>query len=351
MADTKKELVKNIRGLNKLKLTSRVSVKGDEEDLLEDFITAIEKIDDDGKIGKVSDSILDFYEEQIADAAGDGDSDGGDFDADALAEELEDMSLKEMRAYVKDNDIDVGRITTKNKDDKVDEVVEAMEAKSGDDGDDGDDDGEEFDADALAEELEDMSLKDMRAFVKENDLDVGRITTKNKADKVDEIVEAMEEKAEGDDGDDGDDGDEVDLEEMDEDELLDFAEENDIKLTERQEGMKAVRLRKIIQKKLDASGGSKPAGKTGKAGKKSGELPTGVRKGTMVADFYEAIADGGATIAEMAKPLAKAKGKEPAQMYGVVSRNIVRKLAKAVSVCMRPDKNGEDGSVMVTLDD
>lgn len=341
----KKELVKQIRALNKLKLTGRVSPKGDPEDLLEDFITAIEKIDDDGKISKVKDPILDYYEQFIPEDGDDGgkDDDGGDFDADELTEELEDMSLKEVKAFIEENDLDI-KVTKKTLEDKIDDIVEAMEEKA-EGGDDGDDEPEDFDIEKFEEELDEMSLKEVKALVKEHDLDVGRVTKKNLEDKLEDIVEAMEEKMEGD----GDSGGEKDLEDMDKDELLEYAEENDIELTERmQNKFTAARLLKTIKKKMDAAGSKKD-----KAEKKdkARDYPKGIRKNTLIAELYDGIKDDGATVKELAKPIAKKKDKEPAQVYGVVMRNVIRKLGKAVPVVLKPADNGEDGSVFIELDE
>jgi len=346
----KKELVKNIRALNKLKLTSRVSTSGDPEDLKEDFITAIEKIDDDGKISKVPDDILDFYEEFIPDADSGGDDDGdGDFDPDELAEELEEMSLKEIKAFVKDNDLDVGRITAKNKDEKVDEIVEAMEEKAEAGGDDdGDDGGDDTDYEELLEEAEEIEdAKGLKAFIKDNDLDVsGRITAKNFDDKLDEVLELLEELAEGGGGSKGED---KDIEDMDKDELLEFAENNDISLTERmQTRFSEAQLRRTIKKKMDSASAKKDKA-TDK--EETRDYPKGVRKNTAISALYDAIKDGGATVKEVATPMAKAKKKKPDQFYGVVIRNATRKLAKCCDVVLRPAKNGEDGSIRIELDD
>jgi type IV secretory pathway VirB10-like protein len=68
-----KELVANIKALNKLKIVEKIPMKGDEKDLKEDFISAIEEIDDDGKIGEVDDEIIDFYEALIEEAESDED--------------------------------------------------------------------------------------------------------------------------------------------------------------------------------------------------------------------------------------------------------------------------------------
>ena len=54
----KAELIKHSKTLNKSKLTDKIDTKQDLEDLQEDFVSAIEDIDDNNKIDDVKNSII-----------------------------------------------------------------------------------------------------------------------------------------------------------------------------------------------------------------------------------------------------------------------------------------------------
>jgi len=367
MAIDKKELKKHVKALNRL-LKKKINIKSDVEDLLEDFMSAIEKMDDDGKLGKIPDEILDFYEDQVPDTkkkADDDDDDADDFDADELTEELEEMSLKEVKAFVKKNDLGI-KVTKKNLDEKIEEIVEAMEEKSSDGEEEEEDDDEadagEFDADELTEELEEMSLKELKAFIKENDLGI-KVTKKNMEDKVEEIVEAMEEKsgAEEDDDDDADDeAEEFDadalteeLEDMSLKEVKAFVKENNLKIKVTKKNLDD-KIEEIVEAMEEKSGDEDEDEKKGKKGKgkdKGGDdYPKGMRRDSIPARIYDAIREG-ATIHEIAKPIAKEKKKEPSQLYGLVMRNLIRNIGKSCTVVLTTDGSGTDGGVIATLGD
>lgn len=132
-----KEMLKMAKELNDLELTGDpIDVDEDDIDALkEEFIQAIEEIDDDGKIDDVEEEIIDFYEALI-DTGGkkekdEGKDDGDEFDADECREEIEDFSVKEMKEYVEENDLDIdSKVKKSTLEDVVDEVVEAMEEKA-----------------------------------------------------------------------------------------------------------------------------------------------------------------------------------------------------------------------------
>jgi len=331
---TKAALVKNIKALNRKKLTDKVAVTGDVEDLMEDFISAIEDIDDAGKIDDVPDSIIDYYEGLI-------DEDGDEEEQ----EEKKTTKRGRKKAAAKDED----------EDDEEDDEDE-------DDEEDGD-----VDLDSLEEELADMNLRQIKKYIKDNDVDIDITPTrKNLDDVVDAILEFVEEGGGADDEDD-DEGDEFDLEACDDvDEILEYCDENDIKLTERQEGFPLKRLKRIVAKKMGAA--EKDTGKSTKKTTRRGstkkttkkepdvELPKGLRKNTLPAELYMAVAEGeedGATMKSLATMVAKAKGnvKEPLSYYGFVQRTIARKVAKCANIVQRHASSGAEGDAVFVVEE
>ena len=350
----KKELAKHIRNLNKKKLCEKIKTTGDIEDLKEDFITAIEDIDDDGKIGNVPNDIIDYYESILPEEDVEDDENGED---EELEDKLVNMSLKELREFAKDKKLDIGRITKRNMEEKVEEIIDLLEEQEEDDGDD---DSPEFDADALLAKLEDMDIKEVREFAKENDLDIGRITKRNLDDKIEEIIDAMEEKAEEQEEEDDGDDDSPDFYSMDEDELFDFCDENDIPLTARQEEFEEDKLRELVKKKYakieGKAGADKKTGADKKADKEDkeddGKLPGKLRKGTSPGDIYEAVRDNpGITLQELATPWAKKQNKKPHQVFGWVNRTLVRIIAKNVKITATYPQSGEDGDTTYEVED
>jgi hypothetical protein len=82
---TKKALAKNIKALNKEDLLDdpvQIAQGADVEELAEDFISAIEEIDDAGDGDDIPKKILKFYNE-VLDFTGEGDDDDDDDDEDA----------------------------------------------------------------------------------------------------------------------------------------------------------------------------------------------------------------------------------------------------------------------------
>ena len=134
-----KELLKMAKELNDLELTEDpIDVDEDDEDALkEEFISAIEEIDDDGKVDDVDEDIIDFYEALI-DTGGKGKDKKEketteEFDADECREEVEDFDVKEMKAYIEENELDIDtKVKKSTLEEVVDEVVEAMEEKAED---------------------------------------------------------------------------------------------------------------------------------------------------------------------------------------------------------------------------
>jgi len=115
--------------------------------------------------------------------------------------------------------------------------------------------GVEDDDDSEDVDLEEMSLEELIEFAEENDI---KLTAKQKKRKSaaleaiqealgdeDEEEEAEDEETEEDDTESEEDDDDVDLEDMPLEQLVEFAEENDIKLTAKQKKRKSAALAAI----------------------------------------------------------------------------------------------------------
>jgi acyl carrier protein len=163
------------------------------------------------KDAKKADKVREIIEEAIGDVDDD-EEDDGEIDLDG-------MSLKDMLALAKENEIKISKKDAKDED-KVREILtEALVDDDEDDSEEDDDDSDDEDDDV---DLDSMSLKELLAYAKENEIEIPKKDAK-KADKVRELIEAaMEEDEEGDEDDDSED-DEVDLEAMSIDELLALA--------------------------------------------------------------------------------------------------------------------------------
>lgn len=98
-----KKLIKHSKALNELDLIEeKIDVKQNEEDLKEDFITAIEEIDDDGQADEVDDDILDFYESLIeVEVEEEEEPEEEEFDLEEMDEDELDDLKKERKIKIK----------------------------------------------------------------------------------------------------------------------------------------------------------------------------------------------------------------------------------------------------------
>lgn len=112
--------------------------------------------------GKKKARVVDIFPLQDEDGEDEGDEEEVDFDS---------MDLKELIAYAKENDIDLSDLSAKDKkkEKKVREAIEAALEEEGDE--DGEEEGEE------EVDFEAMSLGELVAFAKENDI---KLTAKDK---------------------------------------------------------------------------------------------------------------------------------------------------------------------------
>lgn len=303
MAVVKKELVKHAKALNKLELTEDpIDVKGDVEDIQEEFISAIEEIDDDGKIGEVPDKTIDYYESLIDD--GDGGGGGGD-------EDLEEMDEDELAEFMEEKGLKIKGWKKMDEDELREAIQEALEESGGDD-----DSGETPD-------LEEMDEDELIDFIKEKKL---KIKGYKKMDE-DELREAIEEAMGGDDG---------------------GKKSKKSKKSKKGKADKKGKAKKDKKSKKGKKAKGEKKGKKEKKSKKSkgGDYPKGVRTGTLPAALYDAV-KGGATWKDLAKVVGDEKDKEPEKCYGVALRNISRKLSKAVPI--KAVFNGEDATAEFSL--
>ena len=152
-------------------------------------------------------------------------------EADEDEVDLESMSLKELKALAKENGIKVNPKI--DKDTLIEELSEVLYGDDEDaDTDEDDDEADEADEDADDEadeddiDLESMSLGELRKLAKQNSI---KYTPKTKKE---ELIEWLEEAlADESDEDADEDEDEIDLESMSLKELKAFAKENGIKVT------------------------------------------------------------------------------------------------------------------------
>jgi hypothetical protein len=182
---TKKALAKNIKALNKEDLLDdpvQIAQGADVEELAEDFISAIEEIDDAGDGDDIPKKILKFYNE-VLDFTGEGDDDDDDDDEDAAPPKKKKKGKKS-----KSSDEDDDEDDDDDDDDDEDEDEDEDDDDDDDDDDDEDDDDEDDDDEDEEEDVDvaGMTLKEVKAFIKEKDLGVTvkKVAWKNKKKKA-----------------------------------------------------------------------------------------------------------------------------------------------------------------------
>jgi hypothetical protein len=130
-----KTLKKYSKKLNKLDLTSEaIDLDNDEEELREEFISAIEEIDDDGQIDEVDENIVDFYEtlmKSVKDVDDDDDDDDDDEDKKSKAKKGKDKKSKaKSKKKSKSKDEDEDEDEDEDDDDEDDDEDEDKKSKS-----------------------------------------------------------------------------------------------------------------------------------------------------------------------------------------------------------------------------
>lgn len=286
-----KELKTNVKALNKLELNDEpVEMDDDVETLTENFISAIEEIDDAGKIDEVESEILDFYETLIDD-----DGDNG-------------KSKKKHKDEDEDEDEKSTKKKSKTKDDEDDDEEEDEKPKKKHKDEDEDDEKPkklplDKEAKGLLEELEEVTkVGRLQKFADKNDLDV----------------------------------------EIDEDGDLDEEKEKIEEAIKKASKKRAIK--KAAKAKDDDDEDEKPSKKKAKkdedededeepAKKKSKDddgpkLPKGIKNGTINAKIYQAIDDEGETkLSKILKLVAKEVGKEEDQVFNKVIWHVTKKIS------------------------
>ncbi|MGD9156868.1 MAG: hypothetical protein PVG39_00540 [Desulfobacteraceae bacterium] len=373
---TLEELKKNAKALNKLELTDESvdTDTDDSEELAEDFMNAMEEIDDDGKTDEVDKKIIKFYVRVMDQFDGESKGEAG---GDDLRDELEDMEIKEVRAYIKENDLEIKtKVTKKNLSKVIDEIMK-LSSKSGN-AKGGTKDAKsaagDFDRDELEETLTDMEYKEVKAYIKDNGLDIDMPKKKawedESEDIIEEILDAMEEKAKS--GDAGDAGGKFDRDTLEE-ELGDM-EYKEVKAFVKENGLEVDLPKKkdwedesedAIEEILDAMEEKAESTKSNKANKggkgkgkaadkdKSGKLPKGMRKDSLPAKIYEKLQKSEMSIMDIAKLIGKEKKKDADKCINMAVRTIAKSIAKSCAINILYKNSGDlsDGKVSIASDD
>ena len=165
--------------------------------------------------------------------------------------DLEEMSLEELIEFAEENDI---KLTAKQKKRKS-AALEAIQEALGDE-DEEDEEVEEDDTESEEEdddvELEDMSLEQLVEFAEENDIKLTAKQKKRKSAALAAIQEALEE-TDDEEEDDEEESDEVDVFTLNLSECRSFAKDNGISLAKMpvKDRKNLDKVREYIQEKLD----------------------------------------------------------------------------------------------------
>jgi hypothetical protein len=186
----------------------------DQPELLEDVLAKMKKDAPKVKLQVVHPANFDGLNLRVQGM--DSEDDSGEIDL----EDLDDMDKKELKALVKDKELDIDGYRKMDEDDLREAVKEALSSEgSGDDDDDDDDDD--------ADDLDEMDKKELRALVKSEELDIDGYRKMDEDDLRSAIRLARGDEDKEEAGKD-EDSDSPDFDEMDEDELREYIEENEI---------------------------------------------------------------------------------------------------------------------------
>lgn len=193
----------------------------DKPELLEDVLVKMKKDAPKVKLQVVHPANFDGLNLRVQGL--DDSEDAGDFDLD----DLDDMNKKELKALVKDKDLDIDGYRKMDEDDLREAIKEALEGESGESEPDSGEEGED--------DLDELDKKELRALVKSEELDIDGYRKMDEDDLREAIRlargedEGSEEKSEeGSEEGPEDEDDAPDFDEMDEEELRDFIEEKEI---------------------------------------------------------------------------------------------------------------------------
>lgn len=170
-----KSVKKATRELNKLGiLEEKIDPKQDIDELIKAYMIGIMRLSDLGKEDKINDNMLSVYNhcrdymESLDNSFDDG---NGEFDREAMEDKLSDMDEDDLQEFIDNNDLEV-EVDEDDLESTVEEILDAMEEKAENaSGDDSKPDDSEEDH-ALRKVLEVMSAKEVKAFIKENNIDI-----------------------------------------------------------------------------------------------------------------------------------------------------------------------------------
>lgn len=189
--------------------------------------------------------------------------DASDVEADDEGEEvyLEEMSLEELIEFADDNDIKLTAKQKKRKSAALEAIQDAMgddeeadeEADDEDTDEDSDDTVEEADDEAEEVALEDMDLEGLVEFAEENDIKLTAKQKKRKSAALSAIQEALDNTDEEEEDDEDEEAEEVDVFTLNLSECRSFAKDNGISLAKMpvKDRKNLDKVREYIQEKLD----------------------------------------------------------------------------------------------------
>ena len=189
--------------------------------------------------------------------------DASDVEADDDGEEvdLEEMSLEELIEFADDNDIKLTAKQKKRKSAALEAIQDAMgddeeadeEADDEDTDEDSDDTVEEADDEAEEVALEDMDLEGLVEFAEENDIKLTAKQKKRKSAALSAIQEALDNTDEEEEDDEDEEAEEVDVFTLNLSECRSFAKDNGISLAKMpvKDRKNLDKVREYIQGELD----------------------------------------------------------------------------------------------------
>jgi hypothetical protein len=172
--------------------------------------TVVQKSEEYGEQARIRNILGPKGAKQTDEDLGDDDDDDDDDEVD-----YSELSLKELKAEIKERELEPDKTTKKA-------LIEALEADDEEDDDDSDDDDDD---DEDEQDYEEMTLKELKDEIEERELEIEGKATKAK------LIEALEENddEDEDEDEDDDDDDEVDYEEYSLKELKDELKERSLK--------------------------------------------------------------------------------------------------------------------------
>lgn len=186
-----KELKKMSKAVNKLGIAEdKIDIKAPFDTMMDEFLLAMMRIQDKGETDKFTPEMIDFYNVCIEyhDSKDEGSND--EFDREKLEEELTEMDFEELTEFCEENEIEIEMVEDDFEDEAenyIEEILDKMEEKLSEGGSD-DDDSE---AEKMKAELEKLTVKEFKAYVKEDPelkAAIGTIKTKEFDDIKAELI-------------------------------------------------------------------------------------------------------------------------------------------------------------------